>query len=109
MKQIDIVMQKFATWLRNEWGTPEDMIQPIIDAAKEEMPNIEDLPPLVMDTVIYSHLASKCLARVIAKEIGIPTVDGERQWGRAGTMIKDKDWNEKKKFLEGCLRDDYEE
>ncbi|MDY3974549.1 hypothetical protein [uncultured Veillonella sp.] len=107
MKQIDIVMQKFATWLRNEWGTPEDMIQPIIDAAKEEMPNIEDLPPLVMDTVFYPHLAAKCLAQVIAKEIGIPTVSKKRLWGKIGMMLQDEDWNEKKEFLKVCLRRDY--
>lgn len=107
MKQIDIVMQKFATWLRNEWGTPEDMIQPIIDAAKREMPNLEDLPPLVMDTVFYPHLASKCLARVIAKEIGIPTVSEKRLWGKIGMMIQAREWKAKKRFLERCLRNDY--
>ena len=109
MKQIDIVMQKFATWLRNEWGTPEDMVQPIIDVAKKDMPDLKDGSPLLMEGIYFPHLASICLAQVIAREIGIPEINRKRQWGKIGRMIQNRVWEKKRKFLTICLQMDYED
>ena len=107
MKPIDIVMKKFSTWLRDEWNAPENMIQPIIDVARKEMPDLKDGSPLLMEGIYFPHLAAISLAQIIAKEIEIPTINRKRQWGKIGRMIKDRSWERKKSLLTRCLLDDY--
>ncbi|WP_298706552.1 hypothetical protein [uncultured Veillonella sp.] len=109
MNPIDIVMKKFSTWLRDEWDAPENMIQPIIDVARKEMPDLKDGSPLLMEGIYFPHLAAICLAQVIAREIGIPEINRKRQWGKIGRMIKDRSWEKKRKFLTMCLQSDYED